>query len=76
MILFTANNPNLSFSPYTHKYLPHILHRYLNTFRVFSMYEERMKNTQKEIFPFNNAPEHYRDSVSKNSYGGLYACVG
>jgi hypothetical protein len=29
--------------------------RRLNTFRVFSEYAERMKNTQKEIFTFNNA---------------------
>jgi hypothetical protein len=51
-------------------------HRCLNTFRVFSVYAERMKTTQKEIFTFNNAPGLQRDSVSKKSNRELYACIG
>jgi hypothetical protein len=61
-ILCTANNPNLPYSPSTLKYflrslnmlryIPCSLRMRLNPFHVFS---ERMKNTQKEIFAFNNA---------------------
>ncbi len=36
----------------TLKYVPRILYGRLNTFRVFSEYAERMKNTQKETFTF------------------------
>jgi hypothetical protein len=34
------------------------------------MYAERIKNMQKEIFPFKNATGHERDSVPKNQMGG------
>jgi hypothetical protein len=37
----------------------------VNTFRVFSEYAERMKNTQKEIFTFNNAWGLLRGSILK-----------
>ncbi len=33
----------------------YILHVRLNTFCVFTEYAKRMKNTQKEIYIFNNA---------------------
>ncbi len=33
----------------------YILHIRLNTFCVFTEYADRMKNTQKEIYIFNNA---------------------
>ena len=42
-------------SPCTHKSFPRILRICLDTFRAFSNYAERMKNTQKEIFTFNYA---------------------
>ena len=66
----------LAYSPNTLRYFPRILHRCLNTFRVFSVYAERMKNTQREFFPINNAWGLQRESVSKKSNGGLYACLG
>jgi hypothetical protein len=34
-----------------------LLHVHLNTFLVFWEHAERVKNTQKEIFTFNNAWE-------------------
>jgi hypothetical protein len=42
-------------TPCKHRFFPRILRIRLDTFRVFSMYAERMKNMQKEIFSFNNA---------------------
>ncbi len=58
-ILCTTNNPDLPYSPSKLKYFLRILRICLDTFRapfhVFSDYAERMKNTQKEIFAFNNA---------------------
>jgi hypothetical protein len=64
--LCTANNPNCvvfvvyasiltAYSPNMAEYFPSILHRSLNPICVFSEYAERMENTQKEIFTFNNA---------------------
>jgi hypothetical protein len=37
------------------RYFQRILYKCLNTFRIFSEYAERMKNTHKDIFTFNNA---------------------
>jgi hypothetical protein len=34
-----------------------------------------MKNAQKEIFAFNNAWGLQKDSISKKSSGGLFACL-
>ena len=42
----------------------------------FSVYAERMKNTQREFFTINNAWGLQRESVSKKSNVGLYACLG
>jgi hypothetical protein len=70
MILCTANNPNLPFSPYTLKYFPRILQRCLNTFRVFSVYAERMKNTQKEIF-FQQCPGTLKGQCFKKIEWGV-----
>ncbi len=47
-----------------------VLHRCLNTILVFSVYAERMKNTQREFFTINNAWGLQRESVSKKSNGG------
>jgi hypothetical protein len=38
----------------------------LKYFLVFWEHAERVKNTEKEIFTFNNAWELKRDSISKN----------
>ncbi len=51
------------------KYFPRILHRYLNTFRVFSVDAERMKNTQREIFAFNLAWDFKETVFLKNLMG-------
>jgi hypothetical protein len=40
------------------------------------VYAERMKNTQREFFTINNSWGLQRESVSKKSNGGLYACLG
>jgi hypothetical protein len=41
----------------------------LDTFRAFSECAERMKNAQKEIFPFNNACELKGTAFRKNRMG-------
>jgi hypothetical protein len=54
----------------------HILHkRFFNTFRIFSEYAERMKNTQKEILTFNSALGHER-VISKKYNWKLNTGVG
>jgi hypothetical protein len=52
-----------SYSPYTLKYIPRILYGCLNTFRAFSEYAERMKNTRKETFTFKKTWGLERDSI-------------
>ncbi len=65
-ILYTANNSKFvlfsitasilsSYSSNMLRYFSCILHRCLNTFRVFSKYAGRMRNTQREIFTLNYA---------------------
>ncbi len=52
------------------KYFTRILHMRLNTIRVFSKCAERMKNTLKEIFIFNNAGDFKGTEFQKTWMGG------
>ncbi len=49
---------------------PQILHRHTNTFSLFSEYAERIGNTQREMFTFNNAWRSKRYSILRKSNGG------
>ncbi len=68
-IFCTANNPSLPYSPYTLKYFPSILWIRLNTFRVLSEYAGRLKNTQRELFTFDNDRRLQREKIE---WGVIY----
>ncbi len=61
---------NMSLCHNIGQFLSRILHIRLNIFHVFSEYTERMENTQKNFFFFQQCLTKLKDSILRKSNGG------